>query len=135
MRRWTCWPRKACPTVFARHNRYAQATRLAVAAWGLELQCADPAAYAPGVTAVRTPEGHSADNLRNVILEKFNMSLGNGLGRIEDRVFRIGHMGDLGVLSFTGTLTGVEMGLRAAGIPHKEGGVQAAMNFLATANG
>jgi alanine-glyoxylate transaminase/serine-glyoxylate transaminase/serine-pyruvate transaminase len=120
--------------VFARHNRYAQATRLAVAAWGLELQCLDPSAYAPGVTAIRTPEGHSADNLRNVILEKFNMSLGNGLGRIEDRVFRIGHMGDLGVLSFTGTLTGVEMGLRAAGIPHKEGGVQAAMNFLASAN-
>jgi alanine-glyoxylate transaminase / serine-glyoxylate transaminase / serine-pyruvate transaminase len=123
------------PTVFARHNRYAEATRLAAAAWGLELQCADPAAYAPGVTAIRTPEGHSADNLRNIILEKFNMSLGNGLGRIEDRVFRIGHMGDLGVLSFTGTLTGVEMGLRAAGIPHREGGVQAAMNFLATSAG
>jgi alanine-glyoxylate transaminase/serine-glyoxylate transaminase/serine-pyruvate transaminase len=121
--------------VFARHERYAQATRLAVAAWGLELQCADPAAYAPGVTAIRTPDGHSADKLRSVILEKFNMSLGNGLGRVEDRVFRIGHMGDLGVLSFTGTLTGVEMGLRAAGIPHKEGGVQAAMNFLATSNG
>jgi alanine-glyoxylate transaminase/serine-glyoxylate transaminase/serine-pyruvate transaminase len=120
--------------VFARHNRYAQATRLAVAAWGLELQCADPAAYNPGVTAIRVPDGHSADKLRNVILEKFNMSLGNGLGRIEDRVFRIGHMGDLGVLSFTGTLTGVEMGLRAAGIPHKEGGVQAAMNYLATVN-
>ena len=121
--------------VFARHNRYAQATRLAVAAWGLELQCQDPTAYAPGVTAMRTPEGHSADNLRNIILDRFNMALGNGLGRIEDRVFRIGHMGDLGVLSFTGTLTGVEMGLRAAGIPHKEGGVQAAMNYLATANG
>jgi alanine-glyoxylate transaminase/serine-glyoxylate transaminase/serine-pyruvate transaminase len=123
------------PIVFARHNRYAEATRLAAAAWGLELQCADPTAYAPGVTAIRTPEGHSADNLRNIILEKFNMSLGNGLGRIEDRVFRIGHMGDLGVLSFTGTLTGVEMGLRAAGIPHREGGVQAAMNFLATSAG
>src|SRR6195952_1837316 len=120
--------------VFARHDRYAQATRLAVSAWGLELQCAAPSAYAPGVTAIRTPEGHSADGLRAVILEKFNMSLGNGLGRIEDRVFRIGHMGDLGVLSFTGTLTGVEMGLLAAGIPHKEGGVQAAMNFLAAPN-
>ncbi|HEX3573959.1 MAG TPA: aminotransferase class V-fold PLP-dependent enzyme [Rhodopila sp.] len=122
------------PTVFARHNRYAQATRQAVAAWGLDLQCADPAAYAPGVTAIRTPEGHSADNLRNVILDRFNMSLGNGLGRVEDRVFRIGHMGDLGVLSLTGTLTGVEMGLRAAGIPHRQGGVQAAMNFLAGSN-
>ena len=123
------------PAVFARHDTYAQATRLAVAAWGLELQCADPAAYAPGVTAVRAPEGHSADNLRTIILEKFNMSLGNGLGRIEDRVFRIGHMGDLGVLTLTGTLTGVEMGLQAAGIPHKQGGVQAAMSFLASANG
>ena len=123
------------PTVFARHERYARATRLAVGAWGLELQCADPAAYAPGVTAVRTPEGHSADNLRNTILEKFNMSLGNGLGRVDDRVFRIGHMGDLGVLSLTGTLTGVEMGLRAAGVPHQPGGVQVAMNFLAAANG
>jgi alanine-glyoxylate transaminase/serine-glyoxylate transaminase/serine-pyruvate transaminase len=122
------------PTVLARHNRYAQATRQAVAAWGLDLQCADPAAYAPGVTAIRTPEGHSADNLRNVILDRFNMSLGNGLGRVEDRVFRIGHMGDLGVLSLTGTLTGVEMGLRAAGIPHRQGGVQAAMNFLAGSN-
>jgi alanine-glyoxylate transaminase/serine-glyoxylate transaminase/serine-pyruvate transaminase len=121
--------------VFARHDRYAQATRLAAAAWGLELQCADPAAYAPGVTAIRTPEGHSADHLRGVILDKFNMSLGNGLGRIEDRVFRIGHMGDLGLLSFTGTLSGVEMGLRAAGIPHKQGGVQAAMNYLATPTG
>jgi alanine-glyoxylate transaminase/serine-glyoxylate transaminase/serine-pyruvate transaminase len=123
------------PAVFARHERYAQATRLAAAAWGLELQCADPAAYAPGVTAIRTPEGHSADGLRAVILERFNMSLGNGLGRLEDRVFRIGHMGDLGVLTFTGTLTGVEMGLRAAGIPHREGGVQAAMNFLAAGGG
>jgi alanine-glyoxylate transaminase/serine-glyoxylate transaminase/serine-pyruvate transaminase len=119
------------PAVFARHARYARATRLAAAAWGLELQCADPTAFAPGVTAICTPEGHSADRLRSVILERFNMSLGNGLGRLNDRVFRIGHMGDLGVLTFTGTLTGVEMGLRAAGIPHTEGGVQAAMNFLA----
>ncbi len=118
--------------VFARHARYAQATRLAAAAWGLELQCADPAAYAPGVTAIRTPEGHSADRLRDVILERFNMSLGNGLGRLADRVFRIGHMGDLGTLSLAGTLAGVEMGLQAASVPHNPGGVQAAMNFLAS---
>jgi alanine-glyoxylate transaminase/serine-glyoxylate transaminase/serine-pyruvate transaminase len=118
------------PTVFARHDRYAEATRRAAHAWGLELQCQDPRAYAPGVTAIRTPEGHSADRLRGIILEKFNMSLGNGLGRIDDRVFRIGHMGDLGVLQLTGTLSGVEMGLRAAGIPHQPGGVQAAMNYL-----
>ena len=122
------------PAVFARHGRYARATRLAAAAWGLELQCADPTAYAPGVTAIRTPEGHSADTLRTIILDTFNMSLGNGLGRIEDRVFRIGHMGDLGVLSLTGALTGVEMGLRLAGIPHHEGGVLAAMRFLAGGN-
>ena len=119
------------PNVYARHDRYAEATRRAVRAWGLELQCQDPQAYAPGVTAIRVPEGHSADKLRAVILTKFNMSLGNGLGRVNDIVFRIGHMGDLGVLSFTGTLTGVEMGLRAAGIPHKPGGVQAAMDYLA----
>ena len=123
------------PAVLARHERYAHATRLAAAAWGLELQCVDPTAYAPGVTAIRTPQGHSADNLRSVILDRFNMSLGNGLGRIEDRVFRIGHMGDLGVLSLTGALTGVEMGLRAAGVPHQAGGVQAAMEFLASAGG
>jgi alanine-glyoxylate transaminase/serine-glyoxylate transaminase/serine-pyruvate transaminase len=120
--------------VYARHARYAQATRLAAQAWGLELQCADPSAYGPGVTAIRVPDGHSADNLRNVILEKFNMALGNGLGRIEDKVFRIGHMGDLGILSLTGALTGVEMGLRAAGIPHKAGGVLAAMTYLTEAN-
>jgi alanine-glyoxylate transaminase/serine-glyoxylate transaminase/serine-pyruvate transaminase len=118
------------PTVFARHERYAEATRRAARAWGLELQCQDPRAYAPGVTAIRVPEGHSADRLRTVILKQFNMSLGNGLGRIEDRVFRIGHMGDLGVLQLTGTLTGVEMGLRAAGIPHHAGGVRAAMEYL-----
>ncbi len=117
--------------VFARHDRYAEATRRAARAWGLDLQCQDPRAYAPGVTAIRTPKGHSADRLRAVILEKFNMSLGNGLGRIEDRVFRVGHMGDLGVLQLTGTLSGVEMGLRAAGIPHRPGGVQAAMDYLA----
>jgi len=117
--------------VFARHDRYAEATRRAVRAWGLELQCQDARAYAPGVTAVRTPEGHGADHLRAVILEKFNMSLGNGLGRIEDRVFRIGHMGDLGVLQLMGTLSGVEMGLRAAGVPHHAGGAQAAMDYLA----
>ena len=118
------------PTVFARHDRYAEATRRAVRAWGLELQCLDPRGYAPGVTAIRVPEGHSADKLRTLILENFNMSLGNGLGRIEDKVFRIGHMGDLGVLQLAGVLAGVEMGLRVAGIPYRPGGVQAAMDYL-----
>jgi alanine-glyoxylate transaminase / serine-glyoxylate transaminase / serine-pyruvate transaminase len=117
--------------VFARHDRYAEATRRAAGRWGLELQCQDPRAYAPGVTAVRVPEGHSADRLRTIILEKFNMSLGNGLGRIEDRVFRIGHMGDLGVLQLMGTLSGVEMGLKVAGVPHRPGGAQVAMDYLA----
>ncbi|MBN8873492.1 MAG: aminotransferase class V-fold PLP-dependent enzyme [Rhodospirillales bacterium] len=120
--------------VYARHQRYAEATRRAAAGWGLELQCQDPAAYAPGVTAIRVPEGHSADRLRAVILERFDMSLGNGLGRVEDRVFRIGHMGDLGVLQLTGALTGVEMGLAAAGIPRQPGGVLAAMRFLTQAS-
>jgi alanine-glyoxylate transaminase/serine-glyoxylate transaminase/serine-pyruvate transaminase len=116
--------------VFARHERYAEATRRAVRTWGLDLQCVDPKAYAPGVTAIRVPEGHSADKLRDVILAKFNMSLGNGLGRVNDIVFRIGHMGDLSPLQLTGTLSGVEMGMRIAGIPHKSGGVQAAMDYL-----
>jgi len=119
------------PNVFARHLRFAEATRRAVRTWGLELQCQDPKAYAPGVTAIRTPEGHSADRLRTIILDKFNMSLGNGLGPITDHVFRIGHMGDIGVLQMNGALSGVEMGLRAAGIPHHAGGVQAAMDYLA----
>jgi alanine-glyoxylate transaminase/serine-glyoxylate transaminase/serine-pyruvate transaminase len=117
--------------VLARHARFAEATRRAARGWGLELQCQDPRDYAPGVTAIRTPEGHSADRLRAIILDRFNMSLGNGLGRVEDRVFRIGHMGDIGVLQLTGALTGVEMGLVAAGVPHRPGGVQAAMDYLA----
>ena len=117
--------------VFARHDRHAEATRRAVRAWGLEIQCADPRHYSSSLTAVRVPEGHSADALRATILERFNMSLGNGLGMLKDRVFRIGHLGDFGDLQLLGTLGGVEMGLRAAGIPHKEGGVQAAIAYLA----
>jgi alanine-glyoxylate transaminase/serine-glyoxylate transaminase/serine-pyruvate transaminase len=117
--------------VFARHDRHAEATRRAVRAWGLEIQCADPRHFSSSLTAVRLPEGHSADGLRAVILEKFNMSLGNGLGILKDRVFRIGHLGDFGDLQLLGTLGGVEMGLRAAGVPHKPGGVQAAIDYLA----
>ena len=119
------------PNVYARHERFAEATRRAVRGWGLELQCQDPVSCSPGVTAIRTPDGHSADGLRNVILEKFNMALGNGLGQINDKVFRIGHMGDLGELQLLGALGGVEMGLRVAGVPHRPGGVRAAMDFLA----
>jgi len=117
--------------VFARHDRHAEATRRAVRKWGLEVQCLDPRHYSSSLTAVRVPEGHSADGLRAVILDKFNMSLGNGLGILKDRVFRIGHLGDFNDLSLIGALGGVEMGLRAAGVPHRNGGVQVAMDFLA----
>ena len=117
--------------VFARHDRHAEATRRAVRSWGLEMQCADPHHYSSSLTAVRVPEGHSADALRAVILDKYNMSLGNGLGILKDRVFRIGHLGDFGDLQLIGTLGGVEMGLRVAGVPHKPGGAQAAIDYLA----
>jgi alanine-glyoxylate transaminase / serine-glyoxylate transaminase / serine-pyruvate transaminase len=116
--------------VFARHDRFAEAARRAVRHWGLEVQCEDPRDYSSVLTAVRLPEGHSANALRATILERFNMSLGNGLGRLNDRVFRIGHLGDFGPLSLVGTLGGVEMGLRAAGVPHGEGGVLKAMEYL-----
>ncbi len=116
--------------VFARHDRHAEATRRAVRRWGLELQCAEPRHYSSSLTAVRLPEGHSADRLRATILEKYNMSLGNGLGRLKDRAFRIGHLGDFNDLMLMGTLSGVEMGLRAAGVPHAPGGVQAALDYL-----
>ena len=119
------------PNVFARHDRHAEATRRAVRTWGLEIQCQEPRHYSSSLTAVRVPEGHSADALRATILSKYNMSLGNGLGQLRDRVFRIGHLGDFGDLQLIGTLGGVEMGLRAAGIPHRMGGVQAAVDYLA----
>jgi alanine-glyoxylate transaminase/serine-glyoxylate transaminase/serine-pyruvate transaminase len=117
--------------VFARHDRFAEATRRAVRAWGLEIQCLDPRHYSAALTAVRLPEGHDADALRATILAKSNMSLGNGLGQLKGRVFRIGHLGDFGPLSLIGTLGGVEMGLRQAGVPHQPGGVQAAIDYLA----
>jgi alanine-glyoxylate transaminase/serine-glyoxylate transaminase/serine-pyruvate transaminase len=116
--------------VFARHDRHAEATRRAVRAWGLEIQCSEPRHYSSSLTAVRLPEGHSADGLRATILEKFNMSLGNGLGQLKDRVFRIGHLGDFNDLMLMGTLSGVEMGLRVAGVPHAKGGAQAAIDYL-----
>jgi len=118
------------PQVFARHDRAAEATRRAVRHWGFETVCAKASDCSSSLTAVFLPEGHSADNLRKIILERSNMSLGNGLGRLADRVFRIGHLGDFHDLMVTGTVSGVEMGLAVAGIPHKPGGVQAAMNFL-----
>lgn len=116
--------------VFARHTRAAEATRLAVRHWGFESQCQVEAEYSSALTAVRLPDGHSADALRAEILRRSNMSLGNGLGPLADRVFRIGHLGDFHDLMVTGTLSGVEMGLAACGIPHRSGGVETAMRFL-----
>jgi alanine-glyoxylate transaminase/serine-glyoxylate transaminase/serine-pyruvate transaminase len=119
--------------VFARHERLAEATRRAVRAWGLELVCADPREYSSSVTAVFMPQGHSADAFRKVVLDNFNMALGSGLGRLADRVFRIGHLGHMNELMLAGTLSGVEMGLKMANVPHKSGGVAAALDYLATA--
>lgn len=116
--------------VFARHRRYAAATREAVRAWGLELWCRDPDAYSSSLTAVLLPEGHSEVKLRKLILERFNLSLGSGLGKVKDKVFRIGHLGDFNDLMLLGTLAGIEMGLTLAGVPHQRGGVDAAMNLL-----
>lgn len=116
--------------VFARHNRHAEATRRAVRAWGLEILCRDPACYSPVLTAVLMPEGHNADEFRRVVLEHFDMSLGAGLSKIAGKVFRIGHLGDTNDLTIVGALAGVEMGLALAGVPHKPGGVQAAMDYL-----
>ncbi|MEM1343182.1 MAG: aminotransferase class V-fold PLP-dependent enzyme [Pseudomonadota bacterium] len=117
--------------VFARHDRHAEATRQAVRAWGLELLCQEPRHYSSSLTAVVMPEGHSADALRAVILEHFDMSLGAGLSKVADKIFRIGHLGDFNDLMLLGTLSGVEMGLRLAGVPHSAGGTQAAMAYLA----
>jgi alanine-glyoxylate transaminase/serine-glyoxylate transaminase/serine-pyruvate transaminase len=116
--------------VFRRHDRHAEATRRAVQAWGLEVLCAEPRHYSSSLTAVMMPEGHSADAFRAQVLEAFDMSLGSGLGRLADRVFRIGHLGDFNDLMLMGTLAGVEMGLRLAGVPHQGGGVDAAMRYL-----
>jgi alanine-glyoxylate transaminase / serine-glyoxylate transaminase / serine-pyruvate transaminase len=116
--------------VFARHDRAAEATRRAVKHWGLETVCNKSSDHSSALTAVTVPQGHSADALRKLILENSNMSLGSGLGILADRVFRIGHLGDFHDLMVTGTLSGVEMGLAAAGIPHRAGGVQTAMTYL-----
>ena len=116
--------------VFARHSRLAEASRRAVRAWGLEILCQEPREYSDSLTAVLMPEGHDADGFRKVVLERYNMSLGNGLSKVAGKVFRIGHLGDFNELSLAGTLAGIEMGLAAAGVPHRKGGVQAAMDYL-----
>ena len=119
--------------VFRRHIRHGEATRAAVRAWGLEIVCEDPLEYSPSMTGIFTPEGHDADRLRKIILENFDMSLGAGLGKLAGKAFRIGHLGSFNDLMLAGTLSGVEMGLRLAGIPHNEGGVMAALESLTPA--
>ena len=119
--------------VFARHDRHAEATRRAVRAWGLELLCLNPAEYSSSLTAILMPDGHDADAFREVVLERFDMSLGTGLGRVKGKVFRIGHLGDFNDLMLVGTLGGIEMGLALAGVPHETGGVDAALAYLAEA--
>ncbi|MCP1674920.1 alanine-glyoxylate transaminase/serine-glyoxylate transaminase/serine-pyruvate transaminase [Natronocella acetinitrilica] len=116
--------------VFKRHARHGEATRRAVRAWGLEILCEVPEEYSPVLTAAIMPEGHDADELRAIILDRFDMSLGAGLTKLAGKVFRIGHLGSFNDLSLMGTLAGVEMGLGIAGIPHNKGGVDAAMRYL-----
>ncbi|WP_118182968.1 pyridoxal-phosphate-dependent aminotransferase family protein [Paraburkholderia phosphatilytica] len=117
--------------VFARHQRLAEACRRAVRAWGLEIQCADPAVYSPVLTGVMMPDGVDADAVRKIIYERFDMSLGTGLGKAKGRMFRIGHLGDCNDLTLMATLAGCEMGLRIAGVPLKDSGLPAAMEYLA----
>jgi alanine-glyoxylate transaminase / serine-glyoxylate transaminase / serine-pyruvate transaminase len=122
------------PDVFRRHQRHGEATRAAVRAWGLEVLCEEPREYSNSLTAVLMPDGHNADNLRKIILGHFDMSLGAGLSKLAGKVFRIGHLGSFNDLMLAATLSGVEMGLRLAGVPHKDGGVAAALDSLAPAD-
>ncbi|MDE1903006.1 MAG: aminotransferase class V-fold PLP-dependent enzyme [Alphaproteobacteria bacterium] len=117
--------------VFARHERLAEATRRAVRSWGLDIQCADPKASTPSLTAVRVPDGTNADEVRKTILERFDVALGAGLGKVTGKVFRIGHLAYINETQLIGTLAGVELGLAASGVPIKRGGVDAAMDYLA----
>lgn len=116
--------------VFARHRRLAEATRRAIRAWDLEILCLNEDEYSDSLTAILMPDGHDADALRKTILDRYDMSLGSGLGKIAGKVFRIGHLGDFNELMLMGTLAGVEMGLALAGVPHKSGGVTRAMTYL-----
>ncbi|WNJ88297.1 pyridoxal-phosphate-dependent aminotransferase family protein [Bosea sp. 685] len=116
--------------VFSRHQRLAAATRAAVKAWGLEVLCENPAEQSPVLTAVMMPPSHDADRYRKITLEKYNISLGSGLGKVTGKIFRIGHLGECNELMLLGALSGVEMGLAAAGVPHRSGGVMAAMAAL-----
>jgi alanine-glyoxylate transaminase/serine-glyoxylate transaminase/serine-pyruvate transaminase len=122
--------------VFARHDRHAEGVRRAVKAWGLQVLCKDPKYYSSTLTAVLMPQGQNADTLRKVVLDNFDVSLGTGLTKLAGKVFRIGHLGDTNDLTIIATLAGVEMALKLAGVPHKPGGVAAAMSyFTETARG
>jgi alanine-glyoxylate transaminase/serine-glyoxylate transaminase/serine-pyruvate transaminase len=123
------------PEVFARHRRFGEATRRAVAAWGLDLVCLNPREYSPSVTAVMMPDGYDADLFRKRVLDRFEMSLGAGLGKLKGKTFRIGHLGDFNDLMLAGTLSGVEMGLAVSGVPFGRGGVVAALDYLAAGRG
>jgi alanine-glyoxylate transaminase/serine-glyoxylate transaminase/serine-pyruvate transaminase len=117
--------------VVARHARHAEATRYAVQAWGLEIVCRNPLEYSNVLTGVMMPAGHDADHVRKVILERYDLSLGTGLGKLKGKAFRIGHLGDFNDLMLAGTLSGIEMGLTCAGVPFNRGGVMAALEYLA----
>jgi alanine-glyoxylate transaminase / serine-glyoxylate transaminase / serine-pyruvate transaminase len=119
--------------VFRRHIRHAEATRRAVDGWRLEVLCRDPREHSNSLTAVVVPDGYDADRLREIILDAFDMSLGTGLGRLKGKVFRIGHLGWFNDLMLAGTLSGIEMGLHRAAIPHRPGGVGAALDYLGAA--
>ena len=119
--------------VFSRHARHGEATRRAVRAWGLEVLAANPEEYSGALTAVLMPDGHDADAFRKLVLERFDMSLGTGLGKMAGKVFRIGHLGHFNDLTLAGTLSGVEMGLRLTGLHNARGGVDAALDYLAEA--
>jgi alanine-glyoxylate transaminase / serine-glyoxylate transaminase / serine-pyruvate transaminase len=121
--------------LFARHHRLAQATRRAAKAWGLDIVCRDPKYYSPSLTAILLPDGHDADALRALALEHFNISYGAGFGPFKGKMFRIGHLGDTNDTMLMGALAATEMALSLAGIPHKKGGVQAAMDCLVAAHG
>lgn len=116
--------------IFARHHRLAEATRRAVKAWGLEILCLNPEEYSNSLTAVLMPDGYNGDELRGLILKKFNMSLGTGLGKLKGKIFRIGHLGDFNDLMLAGTLSGIEMGLALAKVPFSRGGVTEALDYL-----
>jgi alanine-glyoxylate transaminase/serine-glyoxylate transaminase/serine-pyruvate transaminase len=120
--------------VFARHDKMAEATRRAVRGWGLEIMCKDPKYYSPTLTAVMLPDGHDADAFRSLALDHFNISYGASFGKHAGKYFRIGHLGDISDTQLMGALAATEMALALAGIPHKKGGTQAAIDYLVSAH-